>query len=150
MGDLLAWVYPWIKVGHIVSLISWMAGMFYLPRLFVYHVESVADGSETDSLFQTMERRLYMIIMRPALIGTWVFGLLLMATPGIVDWGSAWFYIKLVCVIAMTATHGWMGGRIKAFAAGENTLEGRRYRIMNEVPTVLMFVIVIMVIVRPF
>nr|WP_186827088.1 protoporphyrinogen oxidase HemJ [Shimia ponticola] len=150
MAELLSWAYPWIKVGHLVSLISWMAGMFYLPRLFVYHAERAAVGSELDETFQIMERKLYKLIMNPAMISTWVFGLLLMATPGVVDWASAWFYIKLVAVLGMSAAHGWMAGRIRAFADGTNDKPGRHYRIMNEVPTILMLIIVVMVVVRPF
>ena len=150
IADLLQAAYPWIKVGHIVSVISWMAGMFYLPRLFVYHAERVGTGSETDGLFQTMEEKLYRIIMRPAMLATWGFGVLLAATPGVIYWGSAWVWIKLSAILAMTATHGWLGSRVKAFAAGQNDLTGKRYRIMNEVPTILMFVIVIMVVVKPF
>lgn len=148
--ELLSWAYPWIKVGHLVSLISWMAGMFYLPRLFVYHAERAEVGSELDETFRVMERKLYKLIMNPAMIATWVFGLLLMATPGIVDWASAWFYIKLVAVLGMSAAHGWMAGRIRAFADGTNDKPGRHYRIMNEVPTILMLIIVVMVVVRPF
>lgn len=150
IGDALAWAYPWIKVGHIVSVISWMAGMFYLPRLFVHHTEKVTVGSETDGLFLMMERKLYQIIMRPAMIATWVFGLLLAAIPGVIDWGSVWPWIKLLAIIGMTVTHEWLGKRLKIFEAGQNDLTGRTYRMMNEVPTVLMFVIVIMIIVRPF
>ncbi|MGR3435650.1 MAG: protoporphyrinogen oxidase HemJ [Shimia sp.] len=150
MGDLLGVAYPWIKVGHIVSVISWMAAMFYLPRLFVYHAEAVARGSETDALFQTMERKLNAVIMTPAMLATWGFGILLAATPGVLDWGAPWVWIKLAAVLAMTATHGWLAKQRKAFASGGAVLEGRSYRIANEVPTILMFVIVIAVIVRPF
>lgn len=149
MGDFLAWIYPWVKAGHIVSVISWMAGIFYLPRLFVHHTEKVEVGSETDALFQMMEFKLLKVIMNPAMIATWVFGILLIATPGIVDFASGWFWIKLACVIGMTGFHIWLGKRRRDFVAGLNTRNGRQYRLMNEVPTVLMIVIVIMVIVRP-
>lgn len=150
IAEILSWAYPWIKTGHIVSLISWMAGMFYLPRIFVYHAERAEVGSELDQTFQVMEHKLYKLIMNPAMIATWVFGLLLVATPGIVQWSSGWFYVKFAAVLGMSAAHGWMAGRIRAFAEGRNDKSGRHYRVMNEVPTVLMLVIVVMVVVRPF
>ncbi len=150
MIDLLASLYPWIKSLHIISVVSWMAGIFYLPRLFVHHTEKVAVGSETDALFQMMELKLYRVIMNPAMIGTWIFGLALVLTPGIIDWSEIWPWSKAVSVIGMTWFHHWLGRRRKDFVASQNQLEGRTYRIMNEVPTVLMIVIVISVIVRPF
>ena len=146
MGDILSDWYFWTKSLHIVSVIAWMAGIFYLPRLFVYHVEQVGSGNETDELFQTMERRLLKAIMNPAMISTWIFGLCLVATPGIVDWSMIWPWLKGGSVIAMTWFHMWLGARRKEFAAGTNTLAGRRYRMMNEVPTLLMLIIVFSVI----
>lgn len=148
MGEFLADIYPWTKSLHVVSVIAWMAGIFYLPRLFVYHAEVVGSGNETDDLFQTMERRLLKAIMNPAMISTWVFGLLLVLTPGIVDWSMIWSWTKAISVILMTWFHMWLGARRKDFAAGSNTLSGRRYRIMNEAPTILMLVIVFSVIVK--
>lgn len=150
IGDLLQTFYPWIKVLHVVSVISWMAGLFYLPRLFVHHTERVAVGGETDQLFQMMEQKLLRVIMNPAMIGTWVFGLLLVGTPGVVDWAAFWPWAKALCVLAMTWFHHWLGLRRKEFVAGTNSRTGREYRIMNEVPTVLMLVIVVSVIARPF
>lgn len=146
--DFLALAYPWTKALHVISVIAWMAGIFYLPRLFVYHVEQVAPGSETDSLFQMMERKLLRLIMNPAMTATWIFGLALVFTPGVVDWGAIWPWTKAACVIAMTWFHHWLGYRRKDFLAGTNQLSGRTYRMMNEVPTVLMAGIVISVIVR--
>ncbi len=146
MGDILSDWYFWTKSLHIISVISWMAGIFYLPRLFVYHVEEVGSGNETDELFQTMERRLLKAIMNPAMISTWIFGLCLVATPGVVDWSMIWPWLKGGSVIAMTWFHMWLGARRKDFAAGTNTLAGRRYRMMNEVPTLLMLIIVFSVI----
>jgi protoporphyrinogen IX oxidase len=148
MGDFLATVYPWTKSLHVVSVIAWMAGLFYLPRLFVYHVEAVTEGSETAILFQTMERRLLKAIMNPAMISTWIFGLALVMTPGIVDWSSLWPWIKAGSVLAMTWFHMWLGARRKDFVAGRNSVTGRRYRMMNEVPTLLMLLIVFSVIVK--
>ncbi len=148
--DLLAAAYPWTKSLHIISVISWMAGLFYLPRLYVHHTERVAVGGETDALFQMMEYKLLKVIINPAMIATWVFGLALVATPGAVDWGALWPYMKAVCVIAMTWFHMWLAARRNEFVAGENHRSGKTYRIMNEVPTVLLLVIVISVVVKPF
>mgnify|MGYP001139093672 CR=1 FL=1 len=149
MTDLLVSAYPWIKMLHIVSVISWMAGMFYLPRLFVYHAERAKPGSELDQTFQVMEAKLLRLIMTPAMIASWVFGLILIGL-GAFDWGAAWSWIKLASIIAMTGMHGWLGARRKEFAAGTNTRTGRSYRLANEVPTVLMLIIVTAVVVRPF
>lgn len=150
MTDLLANLYPWVKSLHVISVITWMAGLFYLPRLFVYHEERVKTGSETDALFQTMEYRLLRFIMNPSMIATWVFGLMLVMTPGIVDWTAVWPWTKAISVLAMTWFHHWLGLRRTEFIAGTNTRTGRQYRLMNEVPTVLLLVIVISVIARPF
>lgn len=150
MSDFLASVYPWTKALHIISVIAWMAGIFYLPRLFVYHVEEVEQGGATDLLFQKMERKLLRLIMNPAMTATWIFGLALVFTPGIVDWGQIWPWPKAAAVLAMTWFHHWLGYRRKEFAAGTNTRTGRTYRLMNEVPTVLLAIIVISVVVVRF
>lgn len=147
MLDFLALAYPWTKFLHIISVISWMAGIFYLPRLFVYHTEQDLDET-TDQLFQTMERRLLRGIMNPAMIATWVFGLALVFTPGIVYWGDVWPWLKAISVLAMTWFHHWLGLRRKDFVRGNNTRSGRIYRMMNEVPTLLMIVIVASVVVK--
>ena len=146
--DFLANWYPVTKALHAVSVISWMAGMFYLPRLYVYHVEQVEPGSKTDAMFQTMERRLLRGIINPAMIATFVFGLALVFTPGVVDWSFAWPWVKAGAVLAMGWFHGWLSARRKDFVRGTNTRSGRTYRIMNEVPTVLMLIIVFSVILR--
>ena len=146
--DALASVYPWTKSLHVISVIAWMAALFYLPRLYVYHSEEVVAGTPTDAMFQTMERRLLKAIMNPAMIATWIFGLALVFTPGIVDWGALWPWVKAACVLAMSWFHGWLAVRRKEFAAGANTRTGRTYRMMNEVPTVLMILIVVSVIVK--
>lgn len=148
MTDLLAEIYPWTKALHIVSVISWMAGMFYLPRLFVYHAEQSTPGDDRDIVFQEMERKLLRVIMNPAMIATWVFGLMLVFTPGIVDWSDVWPWVKASAVLGMTWFHHWLGYRRKEFAAGENTRPGKTFRLMNEVPTVLMLVIVFSVVLR--
>ena len=148
--DFLSLAYPWIKAIHIMAVISWMAGLFYLPRLFVYHAEKVQTGSETDGLFQTMEVKLLRVIMNNAMIASWVAGLLMALTPGVIDWSAVWPYTKAISVIGMTWFHMWLAARRKDFERGENVLTGRRYRMMNEVPTLLMLVIVVSVVVKPF
>jgi protoporphyrinogen IX oxidase len=148
MLAILAELYPWVKALHVISVIAWMAGLFYLPRLFVYHAEKSVVGDDTDALFQVMERRLLKAIMNPAMIATWIFGLALVLTPGIVDWSMIWPWTKAISVVLMTWFHIWLGIRRKDFAAGRNTLTGRRYRMMNEVPTLLLIIIVTSVIVK--
>ncbi len=150
MTDFLITAYPWTKSLHVISVIAWMAGIFYLPRLFVYHVEAIEKGSSTDALFQTMERRLLRAIMNPAMIATWIFGLMLVFTPGIVDWTEIWPWTKAASVLTLTWFHHWLGLRRKDFMSGKNTLTGRQYRLMNEVPTVLLIIIVVSVIAQPF
>ena len=149
MSEFVGAAYPWIKALHIAAVISWMAGMFYLPRLFVYHAERAEVGGELDRTFQVMEEKLLRVIMGPALIVSWVAGLLMMAA-GAFDWGSVWAWVKLAGVVAMTGMHGWLAARRRDFAEGRNTRSGRSYRIANEVPTVLMLLIVVAVVVRPF
>jgi len=148
MSDLLSDLYPWAKSLHIMSVMAWMAGLFYLPRLFVHHTEQSTAGDEKDALFQMMELKLFKLIMNPSMISTWVFGLCLVFTPGIVDWSSVWPWTKAISVLAMTWFHHWLGSRRKDFVSGSNTRTGRTYRIMNELPTVLMIVIVLSVVVK--
>ncbi len=146
----LATVYPWTKAFHVISMVAWMAGIFYLPRLFVYHC-ALQRGSVESERFKVMERRLLKQIMLPAMITTWIFGVLLVLTPGIVDWSSFnWWYVKLAAVLAMTGFQGAMGKWRRAFLEDRNQKSHRYYRVANEVPTVLMVVAVIMVIVKPF
>lgn len=148
MSDILSLAYPWILGFHIISVISWMAALFYLPRLLVHHTEQVGVTGDTHALFSMMEHKLAKVIMSPAMMATWIFGLLLVATPGIVDWSMFWPWIKAGCVIAMTMFHVWLKKRTKLFGQGINTLSGKQYRIMNEVPTVLMIIIVFSVTVK--
>lgn len=148
MLDILSLIYPWTKALHIISVISWMAALFYLPRLMVHHTEKVGLDGETHDLFAMMEFKLSNVIMRPAMHATWVFGLCLVFTPGIVDWSMIWPWTKAVSVISMTVFHTWLVIRVKSFSRGENTITGRQYRIMNEIPTVLMIVIVFSVVVK--
>ena len=148
MSDLLSDLYPWTKSLHIMSVMAWMAGLFYLPRLFVHHTEQSTAGDEKDTLFQMMELKLFKLIMNPSMISTWIFGLCLVFTPGIVDWSSVWPWTKAISVLAMTWFHHWLGLRRKDFVSGSNTRTGRTYRMMNELPTVLMIVIVLSVVVK--
>lgn len=144
MGDL----YLWLKAGHVISVIAWMAGIFYLPRLYVYHAEQAEAVPQMVPVLEVMERRLLKAIMTPAMIATWVFGLAILGGAGF-DWSAAWPWIKVVCVLGMTVFHMWCAGERKRLAAG-TMKSGRSYRMMNEVPTVLLILIVIAVIVRPF
>jgi putative membrane protein len=140
-------IYPWIKALHVIAVISWMAGMLYLPRLFVYHCEAEI-GSKQSETFKIMERRLLKAIIDPAMIVTWLAGLYLAWSA---HWFSAgWFHGKLVLVLAMSAVHGFFARCVRDFAADRNVRSQKFYRIINEVPTILMIGIVILVIVKPF
>jgi putative membrane protein len=141
--------YPWVKALHIISLIAWMAGLLYLPRLYVYHAEAPA-GSDRGETFKVMERRLLRGIMTPAIIGTFVFGMLLAAMPGIVDWHRGWIWAKLVLVLLLTLFHYQLARWRRAFACGSNRHTPRFFRLVNELPTVAMIAIVILVAVKPF
>ncbi len=147
--DALIWVYPWTKALHVISMVAWMAGMFYLPRLFVYHCE-LAPGSAESERFKVMEWRLLKQIINPAMIATWLFGTLLILTPGAIDWSSGWWHVKLAAVILMAGFHGAMSKWRRMLMDDKNTKSHKFYRVANEVPTVLLMIIVIMVIVRPF
>ena len=125
-----------------------MAGLFYLPRVMVYHVERAETGDVLDVTFQIMESKLLRVIMNPAMIATWFFGGLLVVTPGIVDWAMVWPWLKGGSVLIMTWFHHWLSLRRKNFEMGQNSLTGRQYRLMNEVPTILMIVIVLSVIIK--
>ena len=148
MTDLLATAYLWIKAIHIMAVITWMAGIFYLPRLFVYHAEQAKAGDAQDQVFQVMEYKLFRYIMRPSMMVVWAFGLALVMVPGVVDWGSVWPWVKLLAVLGMTWFHMWCGKHVLFFAQSGSTLTGRQYRMMNEVPTVLMIAIVFAVVLK--
>lgn len=150
IGDWLAWGYPIIKSLHIMAVISWMAGLFYLPRLFVYHAERATPGDQLSETLKIMEHKLMRVIMNPAMIATWLFGLMMAFTPGLIDWSEFWPWIKLVLVLAMTWFHHSMVRWMKDFAADRNERSGRYYRIANEVPTLAMIGIVLMVVIKPF
>jgi len=147
--SFLIYLYPSTKALHVIALIAWMAGLFYLPRLYVYHCE-VPAGSRESERFKVMERRLLKQITTPAMLATWFFGILLVLTPGIVDWSAEWWHLKLAAVLLMTGFHGAASRWRRDFLEDRNRRPQRFYRIANEVPTLLLMVIVIMVIVRPF
>ena len=140
-------MYEWIKALHVIAVISWMAGMLYLPRLFVYHA-SATVGSELSEKLKIMEWRLLKFIVNPAMLVTWFAGLYLVWAG---NWHMAhWFQVKFMLVIAMSGVHGFLVGRVRDFDQDRNTRSARFYRIINEVPTLLMIAIVILVIVKPF
>ena len=149
MTPWLTAVYPWIKSFHIVSMVAWMAGLLYLPRLYVYHALAPV-GSDQAETFRIMERRLLRGIMTPAMIATWVFGLVLAGTPGIVDWRMRWIWAKLALVAALSAFHIALARWQRAFSANGNTHSTRFFRVVNELPTVAMIGIVFLVVVKPF
>jgi len=132
----------------VISLIAWMAAIFYMPRLFVYHTQ-LARGSAESERFKVMERRLMKGIMNPAVHATWLFGALLVLTPGVIDWTASWWHVKLTCVILMSVFHFFLGHWRRGFLHDRNIHSEKFYRIINEIPTILMVVIVIMVIVKP-
>jgi len=139
----------YIKAFHIISIIAWMAGLLYLPRLFVYHAMSKV-GSEQSETFKVMERRLLRYITTPAMVASWVFGLMLVFS-GMINWAQdGWFHAKLILVLALSAYHGLLAVWAKDFALDQNTRSARFYRIANEIPTILMIFIVILAVVRPF
>ena len=147
MSEFLSLAYPWVKSLHVMAVISWMAGLFYLPRLFVYHAERGQNGTEPAQSFAIMEEKLLRMIMNPAMVVTWLAGLALVLTPGVVVWSDLWPWSKAAGVLAMTWFHMWLAGQRKALARGRG-LSGRRYRMMNELPTLFMVVIVLSVIVK--
>ncbi|MGE0060446.1 MAG: protoporphyrinogen oxidase HemJ [Xanthobacteraceae bacterium] len=143
-------MYLWLKAFHIIAVISWMAGMLYLPRLFVYHCDAPAGSAQSET-FKVMERRLLKAIINPAMIATWLLGLALIWLMG---WEafkqSGWLHAKLVLVLVMSGVHGMLSRYVRDFAADRNRKSQKFYRIINEVPTLLMILIVVLVVVKPF
>jgi putative membrane protein len=139
--------YLWIKALHVIALIAWMAGMLYLPRLFVYHC-AAEPGSVQSETFKVMEARLFKVIINPAMVATWILGLWLAWEGGF--FRSGWLHAKLALVLALSGLHGYFSASLRAFAHDRNTRSARHWRIMNEAPAVLMVGIVILVIVKPF
>ncbi len=148
MSEILSQHYDWLRALHIISIIAWMAGMLYLPRLLAYHAEA-KTGSEASETFKIMEKRLLKVIMNPAMMAAWVFGILMIiANPALFDGG--WMHVKMLAVVAMTGLHMAFAKWVKVFAADENTRDAKFYRIMNEVPAAIMVIIVIMAVAEPF
>ncbi len=147
MTGYLGDAYLWVKAAHIIAFIAWMAGMLYLPRLYVYHC-AAEPGSPQSETFKVMERRLLRAIINPAMIATWILGLMLAAHGHL--WGAGWLQAKLVLLIAMQVVHAAFARWRRQFAADRNRHSARFYRIMNEVPTVLMVGIVLLAVLRPF
>jgi protoporphyrinogen IX oxidase len=139
----------WVKSFHVLSIIAWMAGMLYLPRLFVYHADAPV-GSPQSETFKIMERRLYRGITTPAMLASWTFGLWLAFGYGIVDWSQGWMWLKAAMVLALSGIHGFYGSLLRAFAQDRNTRSSRFFRSINEIPFLIAIVIVIAVIVKPF
>ena len=149
MSDFLVIAYPWIKALHIISVVAWMAGLLYLPRLFVYHAEAPI-GSDKAETFKIMERRLLRGIMLPAAIAVVFFGALLASTPGIVDWRQGWIWIKLALVVALGVFHMLLARWHRQFVADRPPHSPRFFRIANELPTLALIAIVVLVVVKPF
>lgn len=149
MADFMGAVFLWVKAGHVVAVIAWMAGMLYLPRLFVYHVDA-EPGSAQAETFKVMERRLLRGIINPAMILAIVLGGWLLATPGVVVWSAGWIWVKLAGAGVLVFLHHLLGRWRKDFLADQNKHTARFYRIVNEVPALVMLIIVVMVIVKPF
>jgi putative membrane protein len=149
MSDFLIAAYPWIKALHIVSVVAWMAGLLYLPRLFVYHADAVI-GSDKAETFKIMERRLLRGIMAPAVILVVLFGVLLAATPGVVDWHQGWIWAKLALVTALIVFHHLLARWRKSFAADAMPHTARFFRLVNELPMIALIAIAVLVVVKPF
>jgi protoporphyrinogen IX oxidase len=147
MQQVLAMTYLWLKAGHIIFVIFWMAGLFMLPRFFVYHQEAVPDTPE-NALWIDRERKLLKIILWPSLIVVWVLGLTLAMTTGAFSQG--WFAVKLALALGLTAYHFWLANYAAKLASGERTLTGKQLRLLNEVPGIAAALIVVLVVVRPF
>ena len=151
VAALLIWrpsgLYVWVKAVHIIAVISWMAGMLYLPRLFVYHCDA-EPGSKQSETFKVMERRLLTIIINPAMVATWALGLWLAFDSGV--YKAGWFQAKFVLVVLLSGVHGFFVRCVRDFAADQNQRPQKFYRLINEIPTLLMFGIVILAVVKPF
>ncbi|MEM9838394.1 MAG: protoporphyrinogen oxidase HemJ [Pseudomonadota bacterium] len=145
--DFLLPAYNWIKALHVVAFVAWMAGIFYLPRLFIYHFQAEPDG-EAAGLFVTMQRNLIKVIMTPAMIATWIFGLLMVGMQPTFG-NDGWFLIKFAAVIAMSGFHGFYVAQAKKFAAGTLPRTEKFWRMVNEIPVLLLVLIAFMVILKP-
>jgi putative membrane protein len=147
MQDVLSMIYLWLKAGHIIFVIFWMAGLFMLPRYFVYHQEAAPDSPEA-ALWVERERKLLKVILLPSIIAVWVFGIALATTIG--AWDQAWLHAKLLFVLILSGYHGWLSAYAKKLARGERPLEGKKLRMLNEVPGIVVAIVVVLVVVKPF
>lgn len=147
MESVLAMIYLWLKAGHVIFVIFWMAGLFMLPRYLVYHQES-APGSAEEAEWVVRERKLLKIILLPSIIAVWVFGILLATSQHL--WDQPWLHAKLFLVLLLSAYHGWLAAYSRKLARGERSLTGKQLRLLNEVPGLVVALIVVLVIVRPF
>ena len=150
MSTFLGNAYPWLKAFHLISVIAWMAALLYLPRLYYYHQREAAAGRNIHELFATMEARLLRIIGTPAMLATWVFGILLLSVPGLIAFADVWPWVKFGGVLAMTWFHFWLAGRRRELERGECQVTPKSFKLLNEVPSVLIVLIVIMVVTKPF
>jgi len=149
LGEFLSSAFPWLKAIHVIAVISWMAGLLYLPRLFVYHTDA-DPGSQQSETFKVMEAKLSGVIMKPAMIATLVFGLAMLAVPGYLASAGWWVWLKIALVVGLLAVHWFLLKCRDAFAEDRNERPQKFFRVINEVPTLLMIAIVILVVVRPF
>jgi protoporphyrinogen IX oxidase len=149
VNNILAAAYPWLKSLHIIAVIAWMAGLLYLPRLYVYHA-GVPVGSHRAAMLAIMERRLLRGIMLPSVVMTYGFGLLLAATPGAIDWRAGWIWAKLALVAGLTVFHAMLAHWRRDFAVGRFYHSAKFYMFINEVPTIAMIAIVLLVVLKPF
>jgi len=147
MQDVLSITYYWLKAGHIIFVIFWMAGLFMLPRYFVYHQEA-APGSPEAAAWVERERKLLKIILLPSIIVVWVFGIALATSIG--AWDQGWLHAKLLFVLILSGYHGWLAAYAKKLARGERPLDGKKLRLLNEVPGIVAAIIVVLVVVKPF
>jgi protoporphyrinogen IX oxidase len=147
MQDVLQLTYFWLKAGHIIFMVFWIAGLFILPRYFVYHQESAPDSPENAQWLER-ERKLLKIILLPSIVVVWVLGVLLAFSIG--AWSQGWFHAKLALVIALSAYHGYLAGYARKLAKGERPLSGKRLRLLNEVPGIAVALIVILAVIKPF
>lgn len=145
----LGTAYPWVKSFHLISVFAWMAGMFYLPRLFVYHSKAPVHSGQSEML-KIMERRLLRVIMNPAMIFAWLLGITLVLTPGIVDWSAGWWHAKMAGFLGMTILHGYLSKARRKFELDQRPLNDKKWVMINEAPTALLILIVVMVIAKPF
>jgi putative membrane protein len=147
MQDVLAMTYLWLKAGHIIFVIYWMAGLFMLPRYFVYHQEA-APGSPEGEMWVGRERKILKIILLPSIVAVWLLGIALASATG--AWDQAWLHAKLLFVLVLSGYHGWLASYARKLARGERPLDGRRLRMLNEVPGIAVAIIVVLVVVKPF